>query len=329
MKNLKIFFNSWLLGLLLVLQLNSINLFAQNTSTITGKVFEAKNNEPVPFATICLIDVSDTVSQQMRGTISDDNGNFTIDQIQNGKYNLQVSSIGFKKAGKTFNISSSEVIDFGTFSLKDSSLLIAETVITADRMKGKSETDKTIYYINNKILSATGNSPDLLRHIPGVQVDLKQNISIDGNPNILLFVDGKERDKSFISQLNPSQIDKIEVINTPPLNYDGNASGVINIVLKKEKIAGISGHIFSEIPTSESVVYSFPTFSLNYSHNKINLYTLYNGEINYEDIDEITNRQYFENSSITDISSVQQVRQKTYPINSIMGLIIILQIEIF
>lgn len=310
MKNLKIFFNSLLLGLLLVFQLNSINLFAQNTSSITGKVVEAKNNEPVPFATICLIDISDTVLQQMRGTISDDNGNFTIDQIQNGKYNLQVSSIGFKNASKTFNIASSEVIDAGTFSLKDSSLLIAETVITAERIKGKSETDKTIYYINNKILSATGNSPDLLRHIPGVQVDLKQNISIDRNPNILLFVDGKERDKSFISQLNPSQIDKIEVINTPPLNYDGNASGVINIVLKKEKIAGISGHIFSEIPTSESVVYSFPTFSLNYSHNKINLYTLYNGEINYEDIDEITNRQIFENSSITDISSVQQVMQK-------------------
>ena len=203
-----------------------------------------------------------------------------------------------------------KLYDAGTFSLQDSSLLIAETVIAADRIKGKSETDKTIYYLNSKILSATGNSPDLLRHIPGVQVDLKQNISIDGNPNILLFVDGKERDKSYISQLNPSQIDKIEVINTPPLNYDGNASGVINIVLKKEKISGISGHIFSEIPTSKSVVYSFPTFSLNYSYNKINLFASYNGEINYENIDEITNRQIIENTSITNLSSVQQVRQK-------------------
>ena len=110
MKNLKIVVKSWSLVLLLVFQLTSITLFAQNTSSITGKVFEAKNNEPVPFATICLIDISDTVSQQMRGTISDDNGNFTIDQIQNGKYNLQVSSIGFKKAIKTFEISSSKVI---------------------------------------------------------------------------------------------------------------------------------------------------------------------------------------------------------------------------
>lgn len=307
---LKVFVNNYSLGLLFVLQLISMNLFAQDTSTITGKVVDAKNNEPLPFATIFITDISDTVSLQKRGTISDDNGNFKIDQIQNGKYNLQVSSVGFKKAIKTFEISRSGVIDAGTFSLQDSSLLIAETIIAADRVKGKSETDKTIYYINNKILSATGNSRDLLRHIPGVQVDLKQNISLDGNPNILLFVDGKERDKGFVSQLNPSRIDRIEVINTPPSNYDGNASGVINIVLKREKIAGVSGHILSEIPASKSVVYLFPTYSLNYSYNKLNLYTSYNGEINYEKIDEITNRQIFENTSITDISSIEHVRQK-------------------
>ncbi|GAB1454190.1 outer membrane beta-barrel family protein [Draconibacterium sp.] len=310
MKNLKIFFKSWSLGLLLVLQINSINLFAQNTSSITGKVLEAGTNEPVPFATICLLETLDKLSQQITGTICDDSGNFTIDQIQNGKYNLQVSSVGYKKAIKALEISSSNVIDAGTFYLQDSSLLIAETVIVADRVKGKSETGKTIYYVSNKLLSATGNSPDLLRHIPGVQVDLKQNISLDGNPNILLFVDGKERDRSYISQLNPSQIDRIEVVNTPPSNYDGNASGVINIVLKKEKNSGVSGHVFSEIPTSKSVVYSFPTYSLNYNYNKINLYTSYNGEINYEDIDETTNRQIFGNTSVIDISSVQHVRQK-------------------
>ncbi len=310
MGRLKIFFKIWLSGIFMVFQLHSIHLFAQSTSSITGKVVEAKNNRPVPFSTICILEMVDTVPQQITGTISDDNGNFTIDHIQNGKYNLQVSSVGYKKANRTLEISSSNVIDAGTFYLQDSTLLIAETVIVADRVKGKSETDKTIYFINKKLLSATGNSPDLLRHIPGVQVDLKQNISLDGNPNILLFVEGKERDKSYISQLNPSQIDRIEVSNTPPSNYDGNVSGVINIILKKEKKSGVSGHVFSEIPTSKSVVYSFPTYSLNYNYNKINLYTSYNGEINYEDIDEITNRKVFENTPVIDISSIQRVRQK-------------------
>lgn len=98
----------------------------------------------------------------------------------------------------------------------DSTTFLKETVVFAERLKGKKENGKTVFFINNTILSASGSSPDVLRHIPGIQVDLKQNISLEGSTNILLFVNGKERDKSFISQLNPSQIDKVEVLNTPP-----------------------------------------------------------------------------------------------------------------
>ncbi|MCF8236354.1 MAG: TonB-dependent receptor [Bacteroidales bacterium] len=310
MKSLKILFDFRFWGILLVLQLSPNYLFAQNTPSVSGKVLEAKNQQPLPFATICLFEKSDTGIQQITGAISDGNGNFKINHIKNGYYKLQVTSIGYKKVTKWLEVSNSKEMNAGTFFLQDSLLLIPEALIVADRLKGKSETDKTTYFINDKMLSAAGNSPDLLRHIPGVQVDLKQNITLEGNSNILLFVDGKERDKSYVSQLKPSQIIRIEVLNTPPSIYDGNVSGVINIVLKKEKTTGLSGHIFSEIPTSKSVVYLFPAYSLNYNHKKINLYTSYNGEINYEDIDEITNRRIFNNASVTAISSVQQVRQK-------------------
>lgn len=198
----------------------------------------------------------------------------------------------------------------GNIFLQDTTFIIPEAVVVGERIRGKSEGDKTIYYMNKKILEASGNAPDVLRHIPGIQVDLKQNISVEGSQNILLLVDGKERDKSFISQLNPSQINRIEILNTPPSNYDGNVSGVINIILKKERDMGLSGYAFSEIPTSKSVVYSFPAYSLNYSIKKINLYTSYNGEINSENIEEASNRQMWESATALNISSVQHVRQK-------------------
>ncbi|WP_372935106.1 TonB-dependent receptor domain-containing protein [Mariniphaga sediminis] len=290
--------------------LGSISICAQNTSTITGKILDAKNNQPLPYATLRFMDISGNTSQWLSGTISDDNGVFSINQIPNGKYQLQVTSVGYRTANKTFEITTPATINAGVIYLQDSLLFIAETLIVADRIQGKSETDKTIYYINNKMLSATGNAPELLRHIPGVQVDLKQNISINGQSNILLFVDGKERDKSYISQLSPSTIDKIEVLDTPPPNYDGNVSGVINIVLKKENVSGFSGHLFSEIPLSSEVIYMFPTYRLNYNYNKINLYTSYNGEINYENIDEKISRQIIGKTAITNLSSVQYVRQK-------------------
>ena len=113
-----------------------------------------------------------------------------------------------------------------------------------------------------------------------------QNISLEGSPDILIFVDGKERDKSFISQLSPDQIDKIEVISAPPSNYDGNVTGAINIVLKKDRDSGISGHILAEIPVSSSLVYIFPSYSLNWGFRKLNLYTSYNGELTYLDLQE-------------------------------------------
>jgi len=288
----------------------SISICAQNTSTITGKILEKKSNQPVPFTTIRLMKTSDIEEQLLAGTISDDNGIFKIDQIPNGKYKLQMTSVGYQMVTRMFEISTPDTIYAGTIYLQDSLLFIPETIVVADRIKGKSEPDKTVYFINNNMLSTTGNTSELLRHIPGIQVDLKQNIAIDGQSNILLFVDGKEHNRSYFSQLDPSQIDKIEVLNTPPSNYDGNVSGVINIVLKKEKVSGFSGHLFSEIPITTDVVYIFPTYSLNYNYNKINLYTSYNGEINYEDIDEITSRHIIDNNPVTDISSVQYVRQK-------------------
>ncbi len=287
-----------------------ISVCAQETSMITGKILEEKSDQPIPFATVCLIETSGTAAQLMTGTVTNDNGIFTIERIPNGTYKLQVTSIGYQMVTRMFDISVPDTVDAGTLYLQDSLLFINEVVVVANRARGKSEAGRTIYYINNKMLSATGNAPELLRHIPGVQVDLKQNISVDGQTNILLFVDGKEHDRSFISQLDPSQIDRIEVLKTPPSNYDANVSGVINIVLKKEKASGFSGHLFTEIPVSSDVVYMFPAYSLNYNFNKINFYTSYNGEINYEDIVEKTSRQVTDNSEVKEISSVQYVRQK-------------------
>jgi len=298
------------IGCLLMAIFISAGLYAQNKSTVMGKIIEEKSNQPLPFATVRLMKISETDSHFVTGAISDEDGTFFISPVQHGKYKLSVSSVGYKQAIKNIDITTSDTIDSGTIFLMDSTLFIAEAVIIGERTKGKSEGDKTIYFMNKKILEASGNAPDMLRHIPGVQVDLKQNISLEGSQNILLFVDGKERDKSFISQINPSRIDRVEVLNTPPSNYDGNVLGVINIILKKERDTGVSGHVFSEIPTSKSVVYSFPAYSLNYSFEKINLYTSYNGEINYENIDESTERQTFGTAPLMNISSVQHVRQK-------------------
>ncbi len=298
------------IGYLLFLYFTTINLYAQNQSLIIGKIIEENSKQPVPYATVLLKKTKSTQSQLTSGTISNNDGSFSIPGVQKGEYILKITAIGYNHLTKNLVILSPKTYDLGTIFIHDSTQFISEALVIGERIKGKSEGDKTIFFMNKNILQTSGNAPDLLRHIPGVQVDLKQNISIDGSQNILLFVNGKEHDKSYISQLNPSSIDKIEILNSPPSNYDGNISGVINIILKKEKNIGFSGHVYSEIPTSRSVVYSFPNCGFNYNFNKINIYSSYNGEINYENIDETTERVILKSSSAMHISSIQQVRQK-------------------
>ncbi len=98
------------------------------------------------------------------------------------------------------------------------------------------------------------------------------------------------------ARLNPDQIDKVEIISKPSSNYDGNTTGAINIILKKEQNSGISGQVYAEIPTSGSQIFLRPTYSLNYGYNKLNLYTSYKGEFTYLDIHEETIQKQFSNN---------------------------------
>jgi outer membrane receptor protein involved in Fe transport len=164
--------------------------------------------------------------------------------------------------------------------------------------------------MNKKLYDASDNGVDMLSYIPGVQVDIMKNISLEGSQHIVILVDGKERDRNFLSQLNASQIDKVEIINTPGSKYDADVTGVINIILKKNKETGINGQVHLEMPTSVSAIYIFPDYNFNYSFNKLNLYTSYDGDLSYFNIVESSNRNFQDARGTTEIMSDQVVRQK-------------------
>jgi outer membrane receptor protein involved in Fe transport len=198
----------------------------------------------------------------------------------------------------------------GTILMSEKSVTLGEVIVVSDRIKAKAEAGRTTYFINQKMYDASETGAEMLTYIPGIQTDLMKNISLNGSNNIVIEVDGKERDKNFLSQLNPNQIDKVEVITSPDSKYEAGVTGVINVILKKSKEAGISGHIHTEIPTSESVIYLNPAYSLNYNINKFNFYTSYNGNLSYFDIVESSNRHFVNDQGSTDILTNQIIRQK-------------------
>lgn len=286
-----------------------LEVYSQNSSSVSGKILDAGTNQPLPYAYVSLMSFPDPSSRVM-GAVSDNEGLFRLSPVRPGVYNLVVTSIGYRKTSMRIDVKSGEDISAGDIMLQDSLFDIGEAVVIAERGTAMIEKNRAVFLMNKKILNSSGTAIEALGFIPGVKVDLKQNISLETGGNILIFVDGVERDKSFVSQLNPSQIDKVEIINAPPSNYDGNASGVINIITKKEKVSGISGQVLAELPTSESEVYLFPSYNFSYNAGKFTLYTSYNGEINYENIDESTRRTIYSGADTTRIYSDQYVRQK-------------------
>jgi len=297
--------------MLLVVAMSSFSvIYAQEKHDVIGKLIEAKSNQPIPFASVSLLRASDPTL--IHGATSDEKGIFKISAVVKGHYMLSVSFVGYKTVSKDLYIISKGDIDVGIIYLNEAVIDIKETVIVGERSKARSEKDKTTFFVTKKMLDVSNNGTDVLKLIPGVQVDIMQNVSLEGSRNIMILVNGKERDRSFISQLIPKQIAKIEVVSVPTSNYDGNVTGAINIILKDDRDAGISGQVNAEIPTSGSEVYLFPTYSLNYGIRKLNLYTSYNGEMSYFDITEQTNRRVSANTGINEITSTQNVRQKDW-----------------
>jgi hypothetical protein len=283
-------------------------MFGQNQQKfyIKGQLKDKQNMQAMAFATVALRRTSD--STLITGVSSNLDGEFNLVSVPAGNYCLIISAIGYNREVK--NIELKDNYTCSTILMSEKSLTLGEVVIVSDRIKAKAESDRTTYFVNNKMYNASETGADVLTYIPGVQMDLTKSISLNGSKNIVIQVDGKERDRNFLSQLSPDQIDKVEVIDSPDSRYEAGVTGVINIILKKSKVSGISGHVHAEIPTSESVIYLNPDYSLNYSFNKLNLYTSYDGNLSYFDLVESSKRNIKNDQVTTDIISNQIIRQK-------------------
>jgi hypothetical protein len=288
----------------------SNSLHAQTGQTVSGTIKKATTGEPIPFANIALLNATD--STMAGGSISDIKGVFVIDRIIGENYRLRLSAVGFETLFMELNLKNEPGADLGEIVLRPTKIAIEGVEIVGERIKAMNKADKTVFNVNSKMQDASTTGTDVLKLIPGVQVDLMQNVSIEGSKDVLILVNGRERDRNFLGRLSAKQIDQIEVISNPSSGYAGEVNGVVNIVLKPNEEAGLDGHVHLEIPTSASETYLFPAFSMNYGFKKLNIYTSYSGELAYLDIEEKLNRKIFDPTGFEEITSTQIIQQKNW-----------------
>ncbi|MEJ2052246.1 MAG: carboxypeptidase regulatory-like domain-containing protein, partial [Calditrichota bacterium] len=213
--------------------------------TITGTIVEAKKQTPMQYTNVVLYSQRD--SAQIDGTITDKDGKFRLTNVRPGNYFAEVTFIGFKQktldniAVRPPNLS----INLGTIVMSSKALTSQDVVVEAERPAISYQIDRKVIDASRFDAAASGNAVDILENVPSVNVDIEGNVELRGSSNFRVLIDGKPTvldGNDALQQIPASTIDDIEIITNPSVKYDPEGTtGIINIVLKKNRLEGMSG----------------------------------------------------------------------------------------
>jgi outer membrane receptor protein involved in Fe transport len=267
--------------LILLLFFGILNLQAQHTGTgtVTGVILEKASGSPLEFATVLIRSKSD--STLFQGTVTTKKGEFTFNKLAFGEYRIEYSFIGFDKIESPFfslNPKKNK-LDLGKLYISESTTTLSEISVTAQRSTFVNSIDRRTFNVGQDVMSKTGSVSELLQNVPSVQVDLDGNVSLRGSDNVMFLINGKPSSlmgtnrAAVLQQMPASSIEKIEIITNPSAKYkpDGT-SGIINIVLKKDKNLGLNGQ--ASVNVGNDNRYN-GNFSLNYNPGKLNIFGSY------------------------------------------------------
>jgi hypothetical protein len=250
--------------------------FAQ-TANITGKT-STENKSPLSFVTISLLKKQD--SSLVKVAISNEAGNFTMENIASGNYLLKFTNVGFEQMFlpiDSFQFNSNSIDIKNVVLNKTVQSLTTHTVIAKKPMI-EVNADKMIFNVESSINATGSDAFELLRKSPGVMVDNNDNISMKGKTGVKIYIDGKPTQfssselASFLKSINSADIEAIEMISNPSAKYDaaGNA-GVINFRLKKNKKYGTNGNVTAGYTQGITPKFN-ESIGLNYRNKKVNLF---------------------------------------------------------
>lgn len=250
-----------------------------DATIVTGRIVEQTTKMPMEFADVALYCVSD--SSFVAEASTDAEGIFQITTAQPAEYYVEYRFIGYE-AGQSpvFTVSSQDKLDLGTLYLYSHSEYLQEVVVSGKRSTFEQKFDKRVFHVGTDLMSSAGSVSDLMRNIPSVQVDVAGNVSLRGNENVTILIDGKpsalmnpRMRADVLRQIPAAEIEQIEVVTNPSAQYkpDG-VGGIINLVRKKQRKAGVTGNIVANLGTRER---KNATASVGYNTGWVNLFASY------------------------------------------------------
>ena len=269
-----------------------------NMGHFYGKIIDAATNKPIEAASIQLIQSKfDTLSKKRKdiiisGMLTTKKGEFNLENLAvMASYKLKITAIGYKnieqKAAFEMNMSGvkngdySSLLsgidkDLGNIKMETDAQQLQDVTVNSSRALLTMSIDRKIFNVEKNLTSVGGTAVDVMKNVPSVNVDIDGNVTLR-NAAPQIFVDGRPTTMT-LEQIPADAISTVEIITNPSAKFDasGGGSGILNIVLKKNRKAGYNGNIRAGIDSRGK-----PSFGgdINLKQNKINFFA--NGQIGF------------------------------------------------
>lgn len=215
-----------------------------STYKLSGAIVDSASQQPVEFAAVGLW----LNGKPIDGTLTDDKGKFKFEEVKAGKYKLVISFVGYKPMSIENVSVVDKNVDLNNIKLTGDTQILDEVTVTGQASLVENRIDKLVYNADKDITNRGGTAEDVLRKVPMLAVDLDGNVSMRGSQNIRVLIDNKPSSifassiADALKQIPSDEIKQVEVITSPGAKYDGEGTaGIINIITKKNTLAGITG----------------------------------------------------------------------------------------
>lgn len=257
---------------ILLTAFSSLALYAQNIA-VSGVVVDEDRNEPIPFATVALLQAGS--NEILSGTTTDNDGKFEL-TADNPSIKIQISFIGYNVKVVDAPPVADGKMDFGIVLIQSSTLGLDQVEIVGERSEMEFKLDKRIFNVGKDISSTGMGALELLDNVPSVNVDIEGQVSLRGNSGVQILINGKpsvlaDPGGNALGSITADMVERVEVITNPSAKYEAEGTaGIINIVLKKGEKRGLNGSITGNtgIPDNHSL-----GGSVNYRTENFNFFT--------------------------------------------------------
>lgn len=261
---------------------------------ISGAFLDSISGTPLEYASFRLFSVKD--SAVVAGIYTDEKGEFTLDQLPLGKYYAKVTYLAYplKMIPNIVFTMENPSVNLGNIKWKkDASLELNEVQVVASQDLMTTSLDKKVYNVGEDLATKGGSVNDVLNNVPSVEIDQDGKISLRGDGNVTILIDGRpstltgSNGKSLLDALPANSIERIEIVTNPSAKYDPDGtSGIINIVLKKNKLKGVNGAVSVSAGTGNdyNAAASLSLRNAKYNVYGTYAYSHYEGTRNFENL---------------------------------------------